>query len=249
MILFVAIGGSYGAHLLGFSYSLGAFAAGMMIAETKYRHQAEADLVPFRDLLLGIFFITVGMQIDFGLILKYIHIIAILLLSIMLLKFSIIYLLAKPFNNQRTTIKTALALVQVGEFALAILELARTKSLIASPYGQIIIVTIVISMILTPLILKHLSAFADFIIKQDIGILEHEFQNAGARDHIVVLGYGEFGKSITKELKDKKETYIVIENNIDQYRIAKEKKEMVIFGNAANKEILKKRSSKMPRKS
>lgn len=155
LYFFLAIGGaSYLAHLLGFSYSLGAFIAGMLIAETKYKYQAEAELVPFRDILLGIFFITVGMQINFEIIFSYLHIIFILLISIMLLKFLIIFAIIRVNENRRVSIKTAVSLLQIGEFSLALLELARTNSLIGPPYGQILIVTIVLSMIATPFILK-----------------------------------------------------------------------------------------------
>ncbi len=100
-ILFLAIGASLLAYELGFSYSLGAFIAGMLIAETRYKHQAEADLVPFRDLLLGIFFVTVGMQLKFDIISSYIHIIIALLFGVMLLKFFIIYAIMRLNENKR----------------------------------------------------------------------------------------------------------------------------------------------------
>ncbi|MBU1658875.1 cation:proton antiporter [bacterium] len=241
-ILFLAIGASYGAHLLGFSYSLGAFVAGMLIAETKYKHQAEADLVPFRDLLLGIFFITVGMQIKFDIITDYLFVILLLLAAIMLVKFLIIYIIVKfnKDNNKRTRIKTALSLVQVGEFSLAILELARGNSLIQTPYVQILIITIVLSMILTPFILKNLSKIADTMIKHTNEGEEAFIQKSEFNEHVVVLGYGEFGRNVSSKLKNDGEQYIIVENNIDQFHIAIDNNESVIFGNAANKEILKK---------
>jgi CPA2 family monovalent cation:H+ antiporter-2 len=96
-VLFLAIGASYAAHSFGFSYSLGAFIAGMLIAETKYKYQAEADLIPFRDLLLGIFFITVGMQIDVFSLISQISFILLLLIGVMTLKFIIIFLILR-FN-------------------------------------------------------------------------------------------------------------------------------------------------------
>lgn len=241
-ILFLAIGASYGAHALGFSYSLGAFIAGMLIAETKYKHQAEADLIPFRDLLLGVFFVTVGMQIKFNIIFEYAHLIIFLLLSIMLIKFIIIFLIAKMSkdNNRRTTLKTAFSLIQIGEFALAILELARAYSLVQPPYGQVMIITIVISMILTPFILKNLSAIADFFIKEEGLESQEKLYSPSISEHVVILGYGEFGQSIAEKLKSYEEFYIIIENNIDRYQLATLNKEPVIYGNAANREILKK---------
>jgi len=237
-ILFLAIGSSYLAHVFGFSYSLGAFIAGMLIAETKYKHQAEAELVPFRDILLGIFFITVGMQIDFNIIYSYIHIILALLVGVMLLKFIIIYSIVKVNENQRVSLKTAISLVQIGEFSLALLELARTNSLIGPPHGQIMIVTIVISMILTPFLLKNLTFLADKLAKRDDNSIEIDIDSALLKDHTVIIGFGEFGKSIAKVLKNNNELYIAIESNINNFHEARENKEPIIFGNALHKEIL-----------
>jgi len=237
-ILLLAIGSSYLAHSFGFSYSLGAFIAGMLIAETKYKHQAEAELVPFRDILLGIFFITVGMQIDFNIIFSYIHIIVALLVGVMFLKFIIIYAIVKINENQRVSLKTAISLVQIGEFSLALLELARTNSLIGPPHGQIMIVTIVISMILTPFILKNLTFITDLFIKKDATNTELNIDSSLLKEHTVIIGFGMFGKTIANVLKNNNELYIAIENNINNFHEANKEREPIIFGNALHKEIL-----------
>ncbi len=249
-ILFLAIGASYGAHMLGFSYSLGAFIAGMLIAETNYKHQAEADLIPFRDLLLGVFFITVGMQIKFKMMFEYAHIIIFLFALVVIIKFSIIFFLTKinKENNRRTTLKTAFSLIQIGEFALVILELARANSLIQSSYGQVMIITIIFSMILTPFILKNLSLITDFFIHDESPELEAKPYNSLIKEHVVILGYGEFGQSVARKLKNDGEFYIIIENNIDRYELAMFNYEPVIYGNAANREILKKASIEKAKK-
>ena len=238
-ILFLAIGASLLAHELGFSYSLGAFIAGMLIAETRYKHQAEADLVPFRDLLLGIFFVTVGMQINFDVIFSYIHIILALLIAIMVLKFVIIYTIIRVNENKRVTIKTALSLVQVGEFSLALLELARTGGLIPSLYGQIMIVTIVLSMIITPVILKNLSVIADKLIKDIEPKTPENTNSSEISNHTIILGLGEFGRNIADELTINSEPYIAIENNVDSFHKSIGSGYNVVFGNATNKDILK----------
>ncbi len=237
-ILFLAIGASYLAHTLGFSYSLGAFIAGMLISETKYKHQAEAELVPFRDILLGIFFITVGMQIDFSIIISYIHIIIALLVATMVLKFIIIYAIVRQNENQRVSLKAALSLVQIGEFSLALLELARTNNLLEPIYGQVLIVTIVLSMILTPFILKNLTYLTDKIIKKTDESIEYDVDASLLRDHIVILGFGEFGRNVADILKSDGQLYIAIENNIDNFHKAHDDNEPVIFGNVLNKEVL-----------
>ncbi len=240
MILFLAIGSSYLAHELGFSYSLGAFIAGMLIAETKYKHQAEADLIPFRDILLGVFFITVGMQIDFSIIVQYMHIIALLLISIVILKFIIIFTIVRLKENKKTSFKTALTLVQIGEFSLAILELARSNELIIAPYSQVMIVTIVISMVLTPIILKNLTQITDKVIKKDDPTEEiTQMQTEKIRDHVVILGYGEFGQSVANAFKSRGDLYIIVENDIHSYYKGLKNDEPIIFGNALKKDILK----------
>lgn len=238
-ILFLAIGASYFAHQLGFSYSLGAFIAGMLIAETKYKHQAEAELIPFRDILLGIFFITVGMQINFTIIFEYIHIIALLLLGVFILKFLIIYTIVQLRDNQRTSFKTALSLIQVGEFSLALLELARTNGLIGAPHGQILIVTIVISMILTPFILKNLSTIADKTLRKDTNEPQNQdCTESHTEDHVVILGFGEFGRNLVNNFISNNQEYIAVENNIDTFHKAHAEGIEIIFGNASKKKLL-----------
>ncbi len=239
-VLFLAIGASFSAHMFGFSYSLGAFIAGMLIAETKYKHQAEADLIPFRDLLLGIFFITVGMQIDFFFLISKLHIIAILLLGVMALKFSIIFGLIRINESKRVSLKTALSLVQIGEFSLAILELARSNDLIISEYSQILIATIVLSMVVTPVILKHLSTLSDVLLKHEEEPIGHVVDSDTLHDHTVILGFGEFGRNVAAVLKEKGEFYLAIENNINTFHAIQKMGEPAIFGNALKKEVLKK---------
>ncbi|AXH08866.1 sodium:proton exchanger [Malaciobacter halophilus] len=238
-VLLIAIGASYLAHYFGFSYSLGAFIAGMMISETKFKHQVEADLIPFRNLLLGVFFITVGMQINFSVIGEHIFTILILLPVLLSLKYIIIYSLVRIDDTKRVAFKTALSLVQIGEFSLAVLELARSKSLIDPTYSQILIVTIVISMVLTPLVLKNLSSIASKILPEDTMQIVNSMQvNSDTQGHIVVIGYGHLGQEVVEKLKAEHRNYIIIEHNMKYYKIGKEKNEPIIFGNAASKTIL-----------
>ena len=238
-VLLLAIGSSYMAHYFGFSYSLGAFIAGMMISETKFKHQVEADLIPFRNILLGVFFITVGMQINFTVIVDYIWIILLLLPVLMGIKYIIIYSIVRIDANKRIAFKTALALIQIGEFSLAILELARSQDLVDPTYSQILIVTIVISMVLTPLILKNLSKAAAALIPEDVMMVCNAYNvEPDTENHVVVLGYGRFGQAIVKELKDLHQNYVIIEHNMKFFQLGQDRKEPIVFGNAAQKHIL-----------
>ena len=238
-VLLLAVGSAYLAYYFGFSYSLGAFIAGMMIAETKFKHQVEADLIPFRNILLGVFFITVGMQINFKIIADYILIILVLLPLVMALKFAVIYALVRYEDNKRIAFKTALSLIQIGEFSLAILELARSQSLIDPTYSQILIVTIVISMILTPIILKNLSKAAAKLMPEDVMMITNTHNvSEDTENHVIVLGYGRFGQAIVKELKNFGQNYVILEHNVKFYQEGKDAGEPIIFGNAAQKHIL-----------
>jgi len=211
----------------------------MMISETKFKHQVEADLVPFRNLLLGVFFITVGMQINFSVIAEHIFTILILLPVLLGLKYIIIYLLVRIDDTKRVAFKTALSLVQIGEFSLAVLELARSKSLIDPTYSQILIVTIVISMLLTPLVLKNLSSIAARILPEDTMQIVNSMQIADdTKGHIVVIGYGHLGQEVVEKLKAEHRNYVIVEHNMKYYKIGKDKNEPIIFGNAASKTIL-----------
>jgi len=238
-VLLIAIGASYMAHYFGFSYSLGAFIAGMMIAETKFKHQVESDLVPFRNLLLGVFFITVGMQINFGMIAEHIFTILLLLPILMITKYFIIYAIVRIDDTKRVAFKTAFSLVQIGEFSLAILELARSANLLSSTHTQILIVTIVLSMILTPIALKNLSKIAGSLLPDDVMEVPTTIVvDKDLKGHVVVLGYGHLGQEIVRELKDIQNDYVIIENKMKYYKMGKDDNESIIFGNAAQKHIL-----------
>ena len=238
-VLLIAIGASYLAHYFGFTYSLGAFVAGMMISETKFKHQVEADLTPFRNLLLGVFFITVGMQINFASILENIFIILILLPILLFLKYAIIYLIVRIDDTKRVAFKTAMSLVQIGEFSLAILELARSSELIDPTYSQILIVTIVMSMILTPIVLKNLPTLASRLVPEDTMAIPSSYNiDKDTKGHVVVIGFGHLGQEIAHNLRLDGHEYVIVEHNLKFFEMGHKADEPILFGNAAHKHIL-----------
>ncbi|MBT8348060.1 MAG: potassium transporter [Sulfurovum sp.] len=238
-ILLGVMGGSYMAHFFGFTYSLGAFLVGMMIAETKYRYRIEADLVPFRDILLGVFFVTIGMLIDWHSLVNYGHIILGLLVGIMLIKGLLIFGILQFFVQKRTAIKTAWALFQVGEFSLAILALAYSNKLISNEANQIMIITVVISMIITPFVLKNIKTLADILSKEPDTLRERALASGTYENHIIVCGYGDIGRKLVEKLKAKNLLYIILEHDIKivDTEIAKGE-EAIYFANAAQKMVL-----------
>jgi len=237
-VLFLVIGASTLAHYLGFSYSLGAFIAGMIISETRYKYQVEADLIPFRDLLLGIFFVTVGMQINFSIVAEYYMTILGLLLLFTVVKMSIIYLLLRWTAGRRVAFKTSLALFQLGEFGLVVFELAGSHSLVDPTISQVLIVTIILSMILTPFVLRNLSSIADLILKEEEPTSIESYGKDRLKNHIIVLGYGRLGRKICEKLEAASMKYIAIESNIYNVKEAQKYGKNVIFGNAGKKSIL-----------
>lgn len=239
-ILLIVMGSAYLAHMFGFSYSLGAFIAGMMIAETHYKYQVEADLIPFRDLLLGVFFITVGMQLNFSIIFEYIFWISLLLPALMLLKILIVFTLLRFENTKRVSFKSALTLLQLGEFALVIFELSFARDLLDPVTGQVLIVIVVLSMILTPFIFKNISRLTDiFMSSSSVNMENSMVNNSFLVDHVVLIGYGKLGKNIAKFLKKRDVKFIAIDFDVPTVMEAQAKREPVIFGNAAQKSILK----------
>lgn len=237
-VLFIVIGASYLAQIFGFSYSLGAFVAGMMIAETHYKHQVEADLVPFRDLLLGVFFITVGMQINFEVIINHFSDVVLFFTIIVSVKIAVIYLLVKLNSTKRVSIKTALSLFQVGEFALAIFELARSKDLFDPVLGQILIVTVVLSMIITPLMIRRLSYLVDWSYGDSVPYPQVQPEAHDIQNHVVVIGYSYFGQKVTSLLREQSIPYLVLEHDLELVALGQSRNEPIIFGNAAQLSIL-----------
>ncbi|NPA28115.1 MAG: potassium transporter [Epsilonproteobacteria bacterium] len=237
-ILFIVFFSSYFAHMVGFSYSLGAFLAGVLIAETHFKYQIEADIAPFRDLLLGLFFITVGMHLDPIFIIKNIDKVLLILISILVIKALGIYLIIRLAGAQhRTSLKVALALMQVGEFALAVFQISQSKGLLDENIAQLLTAAVVLSMIITPFVLQNLKYIADRLtneVESDI-IVDKEYKN-----HVIVIGYGGLGKKVVKQLKQKGVEYVIIEQDYNLVNEGLKENEPIYLANAAKREILEK---------
>ncbi len=238
-VLLGVMGASFVADVFGFSYSLGAFLAGMMIAETKYRYRIEADLIPFRDILLGVFFVTIGMLIDWHSLVNYGHIILGLLVGIMLIKGLLIFGILRFFVQKRTALKTSFALFQVGEFALAVLALAYANKLISNELNQIMIITVILSMILTPFVLKNIKKLADVLTKEPVALRDRALLGDTYQDHIIVCGYGPVGQKLVKIFKERNLLYIILEHDVKIVdNEIKKGEEAIYLANAAQKMVL-----------
>ena len=238
-ILFIVIWASWLAHYLWFTYTLWAFIAGMLIAETSYKHQVEADLIPFRDLLLWFFFITVWMQLNISVIWENILIILWLLALLLSIKTLLLYLVLVWFNHKRSSFKTALSLFQFWEFGIVIFELATVNNLISPFISQILIVVIILSMIITPVILRNISEITDLIFwykfSDDKGCMVWKT----LKNHTVLIWYGRLWKILSKLLEKKGIDYIIVESYIKAYKEGKRDWKPIIFWNAFQANTLK----------
>jgi len=238
-VLLVVLTAAEIAHFFGLSYSLGAFLAGMILSETKYKYQIEADLVPFRDLLLGVFFLSVGLMVDIKFVIHNIFSILIMTFAFMMFKAGIIYLMLFMFvKHKRVAIKTAFILSQIGEFAFVIFALLGKYNLVDNVLLQKLVVVVVISMILTPFILKNIYKIADLFDKDVQDFEEFEIKPAEVSGHIILIGYDKIGRRIARKLTKMGIPYIAIDKQIELVKEGLKNGDNVIFGNAANKRIL-----------
>jgi len=238
-VLLIVMSASFLAHVFGFTYSLGAFIGGMIIAETKYRYRIEADLIPFRDILLGVFFVSIGMLIDWQYFVKYWHIILGSVVVLMLLKGAIISFILSLFVQRRTAIKTALALFQVGEFSLAVLALAYSNELISNELNQIMIITVVISMIITPFVLKNIKNLSDQFTHEPDGFRDRALKGDSYHDHVIICGYGPIGRRLAKMFRERGLLYIILEHDVKIVdKEIEQGEEAIYFANAAQKMVL-----------
>ena len=239
IVLIIAIGSSYLAHYLGFTYSMGAFIGGMLIAETHYKHQVEADLIPFRDLFLALFFVTVGMQIDIQFFISHILEVFALSIIIMVIKALIIFGIIYKFVGKRVAFETSLAICQVGEFSFVVFTLATQTSILDGTTGQLLTLAVIISMVLTPFILKNIKYITErFLQKANKDVEIVNTSKEALENHVIVCGYGSFGKQILLNLKKENMEHIAIIDSYEFFENALEHGEKVMFGDPAQKHIL-----------
>jgi len=238
-VLLVVLTAAEIAHFFGLSYSLGAFLAGMVLSETKYKYQIEANLVPFRDLLLGVFFISVGLMVNIHFVFENFFTLLLITIAIMGIKALLIYLMLKFFvKHNRIAIKSAFILSQIGEFSFVIFALLGKYNLVESPLLQKLVVVVVISMILTPFILRYIYKIADIFDKDIQEFEEFNITSAKVKGHIILIGYDKIGKRIARKLTKASLPYVAIDKQIELVKEGLKNGDNVIFGNAANKKVL-----------
>jgi CPA2 family monovalent cation:H+ antiporter-2 len=226
----------------GLSMALGAFLAGMMLGESQYKHQLEADIRPYRDILLGLFFVTVGMKLNVGVVFSSPLIIISLLICFMAVKILVVVLLAKRAGeSSKDAWAAGIMLAQMGEFGFVLIALASQVEVLPDTTASILLGTGVLSMAITPYMINHARTWALWLSKEkqlDTQALEELPQNTSLHDHVIICGFGRIGQTVSRFLKQESIDFVAID--IDPLRTtkAREAGENVLFGSSRQAELL-----------
>ncbi|QAX86138.1 sodium:proton antiporter [Pseudomonas sp. DTU12.3] len=229
-------------HLLGLSPALGAFLAGMLLGESHYRHQIEADIRPFRDILLGVFFVSIGMLIDLQLFVSHSLLILGLTLGLMIIKGIVVALLVKwRGSDSETAWRSGLALAQGGEFCFALMAQMQQNSLMPNELGALLLAATFCSMLLTPLLLRAAPRLAAALHRkpnQEAQIEEISALNAGLDKHVVICGYGRVGQSIGRFMRNASQPFIALDNDPVRIQEAASGESDVHYGDSSRGDLL-----------
>jgi CPA2 family monovalent cation:H+ antiporter-2 len=243
-LLLVTLGLAYLTEHAGLSLALGAFVAGMLVAETEFKHQVETDIRPFHDVLLGLFFITIGMKLDWRPVLDQWLLVLLLTTLPVLAKFLLVAALARAFGAQPgVALRTGLYLAQAGEFGFVLLTLGADNGLVAAEWMSPILASMVLSMLATPAlilysdrIVNRLSA-SDWLM-QSVALTGIAKRAISAEKHVIICGYGRSGQNLARLLAPERIPYMALDLDPDRVRQAAAAGQSVVFGDAARLQSL-----------
>ncbi len=243
-MLFITLGLAYLTESAGLSLALGAFVAGMLISETEYRYQVEEDIKPFRDVLLGLFFVTIGMMLDISSVAKNLGWVLLALLLLILLKALIVALLARVFDdNWGVGIRSGIGLAQAGEFGFVLLTLAYGSHLLHDNLMQITLAAMLLSMLTAPFLIQHGEAITRRISAADwtyraLQMHQIAIQSMASTGHVILCGYGRSGQKLASILEEENLRFIALDLDSHRVREASAAKKSVVYGDAAKREVL-----------
>jgi CPA2 family monovalent cation:H+ antiporter-2 len=245
-VLLVVLASAWTSYIAGLSLALGAFLAGMMLAETEYRYQIDAVIRPFRDILLGLFFISVGMLLDVRLLFEDFALIAAMLLVFLTIKALVASLAARTFVETKfKAVRTGVVMSIGGEFGIALLTLVLQGRSMPADIGQPLLVAVVLSMVLSPLIIRNNRAITRFVLREKgppraIELDRDDGVPGGIaeREHVILCGYGRVGQNIARVLEQQGFEYVALDIDPARIRGARQAGEPVIFGDSSDEEML-----------
>ncbi|MDO7083991.1 monovalent cation:proton antiporter-2 (CPA2) family protein [Pseudocolwellia sp. AS88] len=221
---------------VGLSPALGTFLAGVVLAESEFRHELEVDIEPFKGLLLGLFFVTVGASIDFELLSQAFVTVVLLVVLLILVKVAVLYVLAFLFKmNKSNQLLFALALAQGGEFAFVLLGLTSSLQILSVEQTKLTTLVVAVSMLFTPVILM---VYEKIINKKQTGPAFDDKEEIETSKSVIIAGYGRFGQMIGRLLKAQGYQVTILDHSASQIDLLRKFGHKVFYGDAARKDLL-----------
>ncbi|HLP98409.1 MAG TPA: monovalent cation:proton antiporter-2 (CPA2) family protein [Sideroxyarcus sp.] len=243
-VLLFTLGMAWLTELSGLSLALGAFVAGMLISETEYRYQVEEDIKPFRDVLLGLFFVTIGMMLDLHTVIDGWGWVLLILLILIPFKAAVVALLVRGFAGEwGTGLRTGLGLAQAGEFGFVLLTLAGNVELLPHNVMQNVLAAMLLSMLIAPFLIQHAEAIVRRISPEEwtnraMQMHQIAVSSMASNQHIIICGYGRSGQALAKYLSGEGISFIALDLDSRRVREASAAGERVVYGDAGKHEVL-----------
>jgi CPA2 family monovalent cation:H+ antiporter-2 len=243
-VLLITLGLAYITEMAGLSLALGAFVAGMLISETEYRHQVEEDIKPFRDVLMGLFFVTVGMLLDGAAVIEYLPWVLAALACLLLVKFGLIAALSRTFGaTPGNALRVGLWLCAGGEFGFVLLTEVSASNLVPEPVLQVTLAALVLSLLLAPLIVLYsdkvvLRFAASEWLMRSMELTKIAAQTMSTEKHAIICGFGRSGQYLARFLSREHISYVALDLDPERVREAAAAGETVVYGDAARRETL-----------
>ena len=243
-VLFITLGLAYVTEVSGLSLALGAFIAGALISETEYRYQVEVDIKPFRDVLLGLFFVTIGMLLDLRVVVEQAPWVFLVLAALLVMKALLIFGLSLAFGTgSAAALRTGLTLAACGEFGFVLLARADGLALVEAQVAQPVLAAMLLSMLAAPFIVDKSESIARSWSRSDWMHRAMELHNIAVKSmateqHAVICGYGRSGQNLARLLEQESIPFIALDVDPQRIREAAAAGESVVFGDAARREVL-----------
>jgi len=243
-VLLITLGLAYLTELAGLSLALGAFVAGMLISETEYRHQVEEDIKPFRDVLMGLFFVTIGMMLNVPLVLNHFLLVLAVLIALLLVKFALLAGLSRLFGSPPgTALRSGLWLCAGGEFGFVLLSDIRSLHLAPSLALQVTLAALVLSLLLAPIIVLYsdrlvLRFAASEWMLRSMELTQVAAHSMSTEKHAVICGFGRSGQYLARFLAQENISYVALDLDPERVREAAASGENVVYGDATRRETL-----------
>ncbi|TAM46548.1 MAG: potassium transporter [Gammaproteobacteria bacterium] len=243
-VLLLTLAGAWITQAAGLSLALGAFLAGMMLGETEYRHQVEADILPFRDILLGLFFVTIGMQLDTAFLAAHWLLILAAVAGLLVFKTALIAVLGRAFRMEPgVALRTGLVLSQGGEFGFALLLVASEHRLLDPSAAQLVLAAVVLSMMAAPVVVRYNGRLAKRLVPgymraRDTNLDVIRAEASRENRHVIVCGYGRSGQNLAWLLEQENIPSLALDLDPVRVRDARDAGKSVVYGDCARRDVL-----------